>query len=265
MSAVDESLEGKVAIVTGSTQGYGFSVARQLAEGGAKVALFARTESALNAAAEVIGANALPVVVDITDPDQVRAGFAKVWGTFGRLDILVNNACAVIFNKLENASDADIRNSVDVNFTGHMYSCREAIPYMRRTGGGSIANVSSESARFPFPFLAPYSASKAGLEAMCAALRYEVQDDNIRVTVFRTGARNGEGEGSPHKAPDGMPAGYDPAMMQEANEMWAKTGHSHYASGAGGPMNPDVVARSVVHTVTRTDRANIDLVEIRAL
>lgn len=263
MSEFDLTLEGKAAIVTGASRGYGFCTARQLAEGGAKVALFARSQDALNNAAAEIGPNALPVSVDIANPDSVRAGFDAVREAFGRLDILVNNAALGRVFKVDEASDEDLRAMVDVNFLGHVYCCREAIKLMKASGGGYIANVSSEASRNPFPQMSLYAATKAGLETFSAALRNEVQFDNIHVTLFRTGMSSAGGEDSLRAS--GFLDGIDPEKVQSVMAEWEKGGFLHYAAGAVGGMDPDAVARSIVHTVTRGGGANIDMIEIRAL
>jgi NADP-dependent 3-hydroxy acid dehydrogenase YdfG len=255
-------LDGKVAIITGATRGYGYTTARAFIGAGARVAIFARSEGSLKEAADSLGPAALPVPTDITDPDSVRRGFRKVREEFGRLDILVNNAVVGKVFKVEGASDDELRSMVGTNFLGPIYCSREAIPLMKVTGGGHIVNVSSETVRRPFPYLTVYAATKGGLEVFSTALREELQEDRIGVTLFRTGASSAVRDGSMRAS--GLGADWDPAVAAEVAEIWEKGGHAYFAGGVSGGMAPETVAASILHTVTRPDHANIDFVEIRA-
>ena len=121
MTKVDGVLAGKTAIVTGASRGLGFSTAELLARHGARVALLARSEAPLVAAAEKIGGGAIAVPADVSDADSVRAAFQRVSDEFGQLDILVNNAVLARPRKLVDCSDADLVEMVGTNLMGVLY------------------------------------------------------------------------------------------------------------------------------------------------
>ncbi|MBW2269818.1 MAG: SDR family oxidoreductase [Deltaproteobacteria bacterium] len=257
-----EVLEGKVAVVTGASRGYGFATAKLFMAAGARVALLARSAAPLEEAARELGPGCLALATDIGDADSVRRAFRGVGEEFGGLDVLVNNAACGRVGKVEHASDEDLRAMLETNLLGAIYCAREAIPLMRATGGGHIVNVSSDSARHPFPYLCVYAATKGGLEVFSTALRDEVQADGIGVTLLRPGASRVVGEGGLRASTFG--AGWDPEIAAEAAALWERLGYDHFSAGRSGGMEPESVAASILHTVTRPDHANIDVLEIRA-
>ena len=192
-------LEGKVAIVTGATKskGLGKAIAVKLAELGAKVALTGREKSKAGVEANVAeikaaGGQAMAVLVDVSKAEEVDAAVKQVADAFGTVDILVNNA-GVGFGSalLEENQDKDWDANYGVNVKGTMSLCRGVIPYMEKSGGGSIVNVSSLAgiaASVGMPY--PYVATKHALVGATKVLAIEVASKGIRANVVAPGAIN---------------------------------------------------------------------------
>jgi NADP-dependent 3-hydroxy acid dehydrogenase YdfG len=247
---MSERLDGKVAVVTGASRGIGLATARVLVSRGARVAMLARTESRLVAAANEIGSSAIAISADVAQPDSVRAAFARVEGELGRLDLLVNNAAIAHLHTLEAASDEDLMATVGTNFLGVLYCTRAAIPLMRSSGGGVVVNISSEGVRRPFPYLSVYLATKSAVEMLSFALKEELRPEGIRVTLLRSGGSTG-----------GFAEGWDPDDARRAFERWNEMGLLDFV---GMPMPPECIAESVVHAATRPPGASVDFLELRS-
>jgi meso-butanediol dehydrogenase / (S,S)-butanediol dehydrogenase / diacetyl reductase len=180
-------LEGRVAVVTGASQGLGVTIARRLTAEGATVVLMARSWDKLEAVAGELGDRALPVQCDIADPDTVRAAFGEVAERCGRIDLLVNNAGLIGMALLEEADDQSILDQVGTNLVGPMLCTRAAIPLLRVAGGGDVVNISSRSVELARPYLSVYSATKGGLEIFSRTLAAELRPIGIRVSSIRVG------------------------------------------------------------------------------
>jgi 3-oxoacyl-[acyl-carrier protein] reductase len=192
-------LEGKIAIVTGATKakGLGKAIAVKLAEQGAKVALTGRTSSKEGVEANVAeikasGGEAMAILVDVSDSAQVDAAIQQVADAWGQVDILINNA-GVGFGSavLTENQDRDWDGNYAVNVKGTMELCRGVIPYMEKSGGGSIVNVSSlagTAVSFGMPY--PYVATKHALVGATKVLALEVAGKGIRANVVAPGAIN---------------------------------------------------------------------------
>jgi NAD(P)-dependent dehydrogenase (short-subunit alcohol dehydrogenase family) len=101
----------------------------------------------------------------------------------GRLDGLVNNAAVAWPHRVEDVTDEELQAEVGTNLVGPLLTARVAVPAIRRSGGGDIVNISTESARDPFPFLALFAATKAGMEVLTEGLARELRAEPIRVTL----------------------------------------------------------------------------------
>ena len=196
-----ESLQGKVAAVTGGTRGIGRAIVERLLREGASVALCGRTkESAERAANElrqlgpVIGAGA-----DVTRYEEVRAFFELIDREFGGLDILVNNAGGAIFKKVAEMSPEEWHRNIDLNLNGAFYCTREAMTKFRRGGHGFDVNISSLAAKNAFSGGAGYNASKFGLNGFTEALMLDHRHENIRVCSIMPGSVDTEFTGTPEK------------------------------------------------------------------
>jgi 3-oxoacyl-[acyl-carrier protein] reductase len=187
-----ESLNGKVALVTGGSRGIGLAVARALVSDGVRVVVTGRSGAHLAAARPLIekaGPGDIETVqADVRQYDEVARAIAETVARFGGLDILVNNAGVGIFTDVVDMSPAQWAEVIETNLTGVFHACHAAIPEMRRRGGGSIINISSLAGTNAFPSAAAYCASKAGVNAFSEALMQEVRYDNIRVSYVMPGS-----------------------------------------------------------------------------
>jgi 3-oxoacyl-[acyl-carrier protein] reductase len=184
------SVSGKVALVTGASQGIGRDTALALSEAGAKVAVAARNEERLAALVQEIagkGGEAFAVKMDVADPEQVKAGFKAVIEKFGKLDILVNNAAITrdglaLRMKLEDW-DAVIR----TNLTGAHLCTQQALATMIRARAGRIINIASVVAQMGNAGQANYVAAKGGLIALTKAIAMEIASRNVTVNAVAPG------------------------------------------------------------------------------
>lgn len=247
-------LDGKIAVVTGTTSGSGRAIARRFASEGAYVGCIARTKDALDAACNEIGERAIALACDIGDPDQVRSAFAVIADRFGHLDILVNNTGVGRPSKVEDLSDEDIMFHVRGNYLGPVYTCRAAVPLMHAAGGGDIVNTSTESTLAPAPLLSLYTSTKAGIEMFSRVIGAELRHKNIRVTEFVQGVT---GESS-------FANTWDPTKAVEMNEVWTQGGYYGPFVGASGPQDPDVIADVTLFVVTRPRGQMLDRIHVRA-
>lgn len=214
----------------------------------------ARSSANLAAAAAEAGPRAVPVAVDITDPDSVRAAFAAIEDRAGGLDVLVNNAVVGWPHRIEQATDDELQAEVATNLLGPLYVIRSALPLLRRSSDPHIVNVSSDSVDDPFPYLLVYAATKAGLENLTRGLQGELRPDGVRVALLRVGQTDG-GEFRMH-----WPA----ERRAEAEQAWLHLGFKARVSGGLVGQPPEQVAEAVAYMVTRPQGSFIDTMTVRA-
>jgi 3-oxoacyl-[acyl-carrier protein] reductase len=184
------SLEDKVALVTGASQGIGRATALALAEAGAKVAAAARNEEKLASVVQEItaaGGEALAIRMDIADAEQIKVGFKHVHERFGRLDILVNNAGITRDGLAVRMKPDDWDAVLHTNLTGAHVCIQQALATMMRQRSGRIINVTSVVARMGNAGQANYVAAKAGLIGLTKAIATEVASRNITVNAVAPG------------------------------------------------------------------------------
>ena len=184
------SLNDKVAVVTGASQGIGRETALALAEAGAKVSVAARNEEKLASLVEEIvnrGGAALAVKMDVADAEQVKAGFKQVLEKFGRLDILVNNAAITRDGLAMRMKPEDWEAVLRTNLTGAHLCIQQALPAMMKARAGRIINVSSVVAQSGNAGQANYVAAKAGLIGLTKAIAIEIASRNITVNAVAPG------------------------------------------------------------------------------
>ena len=185
-----QTLEGRVALVTGGARGLGREIVRVLAEGGASVvAADIRRELAEETAAQVRadGCTSLAVELDVSDPSSVDRAYAEVEGRLGPVSVLVNNAGTDVTLPVEEVAIDDWRRVVDVNLTGAFLCAKRAIPHMHEAGRGHIVNIASTAAKRTWPNASAYHASKWGLLGLSHALHAELRPQGIKVTAIVTG------------------------------------------------------------------------------
>lgn len=181
---------GQVAIVTGASSGIGEATARCLVEAGFSVVLAARRADLLDGIVADItaqGGKALSVPTDLSDAEQTSALVRTALDTFGRVDVLVNNAGYGPPFALEQMDRAAMRHVFDVNLLAGMQLIAELTPTMREQGGGRIINISSLARYVGAPLAAAYAATKGGMEAMTDCMRLELSPWNIQLVLIVPG------------------------------------------------------------------------------
>jgi NAD(P)-dependent dehydrogenase (short-subunit alcohol dehydrogenase family) len=184
-------LKDKVAVITGGAgrNGLGFATAKLMAEQGAKVVILDLERAAPQAAADSLGEGHLGLVADVTDKAGCDAAIGEVLRTFGRVDVLVNNAGITQPVKTLEISGADYDRILDVNLRGSLYMSQAVLPAMRKQEGGSIICISSVSGQrgggiFGGPH---YSAAKAGVLGLAKAMAREFGVEGVRVNCITPG------------------------------------------------------------------------------
>jgi NAD(P)-dependent dehydrogenase (short-subunit alcohol dehydrogenase family) len=176
----------KVALVTGASAGVGRAVARELAQKGFDVALVARGEAGLQAAAkeiEACGARALPLPADVAHFDEVDAAAKESESELGPIDVWVNNAMATVFTPSWNSNPDDFRRAVEVTFLGQVWGTLAALSRMRPRDRGTIVNVGSALCFVGIPLQSAYCSSKFACRGFFESTRAELLHDGSQVRL----------------------------------------------------------------------------------
>jgi NAD(P)-dependent dehydrogenase (short-subunit alcohol dehydrogenase family) len=230
-------LDGRVAVVTGGNRGIGRGIVEALAAEGAAVALTARSDDAAARAAQEVGGATIGLGCDVRDFAAVRKLFAEVERRMGGVDVLVNNAGVGIFAPVADLTPEDWRAVIETNLNGVFHCCHEAIPRMKKRGGGYIFNISSLAGVNAFPGGGAYNASKFGLNGFSEALMQEVRHDGIRVSYLMPGS--------------------------VATEFGGRQGGARSAAKQGWALTPGDVAAMVIHLLRSPAHALYSRVEMR--
>lgn len=182
---MDLGLKDKVALVAAASRGLGKAVALRLSREGAKVAICARTEAKIKAAAEEIagqtGGAVLPLVCDVSNKSQVQALVRQVVDTFGGIDILVTNAGGPPAGVAANFTPDDYRAAVELNLMSTIELCYQALPLMKKNKWGRIIAVTSVAARQPIDHLILSNTARAGVLGFLKTLSAQVATEGITV------------------------------------------------------------------------------------
>ena len=188
---VDFNLTDRVAIVTGASRGIGEAIAKTFAEYGAKVVLASRKQEGLDAVAKSIneaGGEALPIACHTGKMEMIDALYEKVMDTYGRVDILVNNAATnPYFGSMLEISESQYDKTFEVNTKGYFFMAQKAGKIMVKQGKGSIINVSSVAGLMSFPMQAVYGMTKAAVILMTKVLARELGPAGVRANAICPG------------------------------------------------------------------------------
>ncbi len=186
----EKRLAGKVALITGASRGIGAAIAIRFAKDGAKVVVnYSRSEKEANEVVAAIvagGGAAIAVKADVGTPSEIPYLFAATTKSFGRLDILVNNAAIMQRTFLPDLTAESIDAHFNVNVRGYLLCVKHAAELM--TSGGSIINVGSAISRMAYPGAVVYSATKGAIDVMTRVLAAELGPKGIRVNVLAPGS-----------------------------------------------------------------------------
>lgn len=180
--------DGRVAIVTGGSRGIGRAIAKALVGSGFRVVITGRTPGDLEEAAAALGEGARAIRCDVRDPVACSAMVEETIQTFGRLDLLVNNAGIGIYKPVAEMSGEEWRSVIETNLNGVFYCTHAALPHLRDAGESWVINIGSLAGKNAFPGGGAYNASKFGLVGFTEALMQEVRHDGVRVSSIMPGS-----------------------------------------------------------------------------
>jgi len=231
------NLQNQVALVTGASRGIGRHISTALASCGARLILSGRNAEKLGEVKKEIEAKngeAIFIPADLAQEAEIIALFRQVRETFGRLDIVINNAGIGYFEDLVDFPMEKFDQIFRVNMRGTFLCCQEAMKIMIPARSGTIINISSIQGIKGYPKQSAYAASKHGIIGMTKSLAAEAQKHNIRVSVILPGAVDTEliGEARPE---------LDRSLM----------------------IHPDDIAKTVIFLMSLSERAMIDMIAIR--
>ena len=233
-------LHGKIAIVTGAAGGIGRATALAYAREGASVVVADIDQAGADAVAALIGANAISVMVDVSDQASCRAMVDAAVERFGRLDILFNNAGITGVRSLSgDMSPANWRRVIDVNLNGVFYCTQAALPHMRAGGGGVIVNTASVDGLIGAAGVSAYVAAKHGVIGLTKSCALEYAPDRVRCVAIAPGFVKTNmvdrimSEAECAIAETLVPAGRM-ASADEVAEMvvWLSSGNASYVTGS---------------------------------
>ena len=244
------SLDGRIALVTGSSRGIGEYLARHLAKAGAKVAIAARSvevtdkrlPGTIHSVSESInadGGTATPIVMNMRDPESITNGVSQAVDELGGLDIVINNAAILVPGILESVQVRHLDLIWQIDLKGPLLLMKYALPHLKNANRGDIINVSSVAGIFPGP--GPYDSTsqrregsfygmvKSGLERFSQGLARELQVDNIKVNVLSPQGRiRTPGNIWAENDPDNPTLEFEPADEMGKAAVWVCEQDSSY-------------------------------------
>ena len=177
----------KVWYITGASKGLGLALVKSLLSAGNKVVATTRNASAFEELLLAYPNDLLPLAVDITSDENVKESIQQTITHFGGLDVVVNNAGYSLVGSMEELTDREFRETIDVNLFGTVNVIRATVPYFRKQGSGHIINISSNAGYVGFANAASYNAAKFAVVGISEALADEVKQFGIKVTVVAPG------------------------------------------------------------------------------
>ncbi len=240
-----DNIAGKVIVITGASSGMGAAAARHLATKGASVVLGVRRSDRIKSLAADItkaGGKATAVVTDVTKREDVRKLVDSAVATYGRIDVLINNAGVMPLSPLERLRVDEWDQMIDVNLKGVLYGIAAALPYMTKQKSGHIINLSSVAGHKLFGGSAVYSATKFAVRALSEGLRQEMASYNIRTTIISPGAVKTE-------------------LLDHISEQDVQKANQDYVAQVGVP--PETFARMVAFAISEPEEVGINEILFR--
>jgi NADP-dependent 3-hydroxy acid dehydrogenase YdfG len=242
---MDGNIAGKVVVITGASSGLGEAAARLLAAEGASVVLGARRADRLEGLVGQLagrGGSAIAVATDVTDREQVKRLVGRAVETYGRVDVMLNNAGLMPLSPLDRLKVDEWDRMIDVNLKGVLYGIAAALPQMQRQRSGHIINVSSVAGHKVRAGGAVYAATKHAVLALSEGLRQEVKPYNIRTTVISPGVVASE-------LPD---SASDPDVASNLQKMYRDLG-----------IPPESFARAVAFAIGQPEEVDVNEILFR--
>ena len=187
MLKLAQTLQGKIAFITGAARGIGKATALHLAKEGVNVGLLARTEETLKAVAteiEGLGVKVAYATADVSSKEQVEAAISSLTNELGQADILINSAGIATFGTVLDMDPAEWKQIIDTNLMGTYFVTRAVLPQLIEKNGGDIINISSTNGLNGAATSSAYSASKFAVIGFTESLAQEVRRNNIRVSAL---------------------------------------------------------------------------------
>jgi NAD(P)-dependent dehydrogenase (short-subunit alcohol dehydrogenase family) len=234
----------KIWFVTGSSRGLGRALVEVAVEAGDRVAATARNPERLQDLVDTYGDAVLALRLDVTDHDAAARAVAQARETFGRIDVVVNNAGYSDLGSFEDTTIDSFRAQIDTNFYGVVHVSKAAVPVLREQGSGHIFQVASLSVRVSGPGLTAYEAAKWAVAGFSSGLSHELAPFGVKVTVLEPGGMRTDWAGSSMTIPQPS-APYQPAIGAFARLVRAASGHE--------PTNTRRVAEVVRELAGRDD------------
>jgi NAD(P)-dependent dehydrogenase (short-subunit alcohol dehydrogenase family) len=231
-----KDLTDKVVVITGASSGIGRATAIECARAGASVVIAGRDAVGLKETqteCEGAGGNAMPVICDVTQEDQVERLASRAEEAYGHIDTWINNAGVAMFAKFEDAPDVDFRRVIDTNFYGYVYGTRAALKRFRAQTTGTLINIDSIEAVAAKPYESAYAASQHAVRALASSLRMELALDGLSDIHICTV----------------LTANVDTPLYAHAANY---TGHN--IQGSASAASPIQVARTIARLITRPTR-----------
>jgi NAD(P)-dependent dehydrogenase (short-subunit alcohol dehydrogenase family) len=237
-----QDLNGKVAVITGASSGFGRGTALRFAELGATVVLAARRDTVLDEVArecEARGGTATAIPTDVTSEIDVRRLAEGAAAEYGAIDVWVNNAGAGAVGRFEDVPLDDHVRVLDTDLLGTLYGCYFAMRQFRRQGAGTLINVASVIGKVPSPYFSSYAAAKHGVVGLSASLRQELMEEKVDTIHVCTV----------------LPTTFDTPFFEHAAQY---TGHE------ASPIPPTYDPKEVVDTIVGLATAPQDEVSVGA-
>jgi NAD(P)-dependent dehydrogenase (short-subunit alcohol dehydrogenase family) len=248
-----ETIESKVAIVTGGTRGIGRAIARRLLAEGARVAICGARQKSVDDAVEFLTPKEriFGVAADVSKLEDVRQFIDAVKQHFGEIHILINNAGVGIFRSVAELTPEEWQRMIGLNLTGAYYCSHEIMPIFIQNGGGDVVNISSLAGKNAFAGGAGYNASKFGLNGLSEAMMHDHRNAGVRVTTIMPGSVDTEFGGAP------APGGDHNAGDNDAE------GHNAENDRNAWKIAPDDIAEIVVNVLRLPRRTTVGQIEVR--